>query len=162
MIVSNTTPLINFCTIDRLDILHKLFGIIHIPNAVYNEIQSKLIKFPLLQKLLNDEQLVIDFVQNKSIVSMLQIDLQEGESEAIALALENNAKTILLDEIAARKIAEYKNMNFIGTIGILDIAKQKGIIEQVKPILDEIIEKGCFWINVNLYNFILNKNDELS
>lgn len=33
MIISNSTPLINFAAIRRLDILEQLFGKIHIPNS---------------------------------------------------------------------------------------------------------------------------------
>jgi predicted nucleic acid-binding protein len=54
LIISNTTPLINFSSIERLDILHKLFGEIMIPPAVNTELLEKVKVFPKLQLALDN------------------------------------------------------------------------------------------------------------
>lgn len=43
-VVVNTTPLLVFGNIGRLDILRKLYGTIYIANAVYEEVLEKMIK----------------------------------------------------------------------------------------------------------------------
>ncbi len=48
MIISNSTPLINFSAIRRPDILHRLFGKIHIPPAVENELFVKGKHYPAM------------------------------------------------------------------------------------------------------------------
>mgnify|MGYP001217069077 CR=1 FL=1 len=66
----------------------------------------------------------------------MQID--KGESSAIALALETPDSTLILDDIKARKIADRLGLSFTGTIGIIIKAKLNGIIPAIKPILAKI------------------------
>ena len=64
--------------------------------------------------------------------------LDAGESEALIMYDEQNADLLLMDEHKGRKVAKQLNVKHIGTIGILLLAYDKGIIEQtdVKMCLD--------------------------
>jgi len=66
----------------------------------------------------------------------MQID--RGESSAIALALETPDSTIILDDYKARKIADQLGLIFTGTVGVIIKAKLNGIIPSIKPILEKI------------------------
>lgn len=66
----------------------------------------------------------------------MQID--KGESSAIALALESPACTLILDDYKARKIAQNLGLNYTGTIGIIIKAKIENIIPSVKPLLEKM------------------------
>lgn len=66
----------------------------------------------------------------------MQID--KGESSAIALALETPDCTVILDDYKARKIADQLGLNITGTIGVIVKAKLKGVIPSIKPILTKI------------------------
>ena len=66
----------------------------------------------------------------------MQID--RGESSAIALALETPDSTIILDDYKARKIADQLGLIFTGTIGVIIKAKLNGIIPTIKPLLEKI------------------------
>ena len=66
----------------------------------------------------------------------MQID--KGESSAIALALETPDSTVILDDYKARKIAERLGIPFTGTIGVIIKAKLRGIIPSIKPLLEKI------------------------
>jgi predicted nucleic acid-binding protein len=66
----------------------------------------------------------------------MQID--RGESSAIASALETQDSTIILDDYKARKIAEQLGIIFTGTIGVIFKAKLNGIIPSIKPLLEKI------------------------
>jgi len=66
----------------------------------------------------------------------MQID--KGESSAIALALETNESTLILDDYKARKVANQLGLNFTGTIGVIVRAKLSGKIESIKPYLLKI------------------------
>jgi len=68
----------------------------------------------------------------------MQID--KGESSAIALALEKPNSTVILDDYRARKIAEQLGVNYTGTIGVIIKAKISGVISSIKPILAKIKE----------------------
>ena len=66
----------------------------------------------------------------------MQID--KGESSAIALALEIPHSTVILDDYKARKIAERLGISFTGTVGVIIRAKLNGIVPSIKPLLEKI------------------------
>ncbi len=159
MIVSNTTPLINFYSIERLDILEKLFGRIIIPEAVAKEIKEKEKKFKGVEEVLNSNFIEVQKIHNDTFSNNLKIDLDDGEAEAIVLAKELKIRLILLDELSARSLCKYHDLDALGTIGCLILAKEKGIVSTIKPFLDGIREKGNFWIKETLYESIISRYD---
>jgi len=65
----------------------------------------------------------------------------------------------LIDEYWARRIAEYKGLKYTGTLGVLLKAKKKGLIKELKSLLDELVSRG-FWISTDLYNDVLKEAEE--
>ncbi len=138
IIVADSSPLISFAILNKLDLLLEIFDEILIPDAVFHEISSWHKPFSIeLEKF---SRLRIRHVQNTIAVSVISKDLDLGESEAIVLALENNISDILIDENKGRRIAKLNGLHPIGTIGVLIQAKRLGIIQKLKPILDTLIE----------------------
>jgi hypothetical protein len=160
VIISNTTPLINFACIRRLDILTKLFPQVYIPNAVREELQNKIQKFPTISNILEYDFIKTLEIKNTQLVNSLRIDLHLGEAEAIVLAIENPNSFLLLDELAGRSIARFQNLKFTGTIGCLLEAKRENIISEIKPFLDSIQLNGNFWISQGLYTQVLRDAKE--
>ena len=66
------------------------------------------------------------------------MQIYKGESSAIALALEINDSTVILDDYKARKVAEKLGLNITGTIGVIVKAKINGIIPSIKLLLKKI------------------------
>lgn len=66
----------------------------------------------------------------------MQID--KGESSAIALALETPCSTVILDDYKARKIAAHLGITFTGTMGLIIKAKLMGLIPSIKPLFEKI------------------------
>jgi len=85
--------------------------------------------------------------------------VDKGEAEMITLAEEMNAEAVLIDDLKARKIAKLRGLNVIGTIGVLLDAKEKGVIKELKPLLDELIEKRIR-IRRELYDHALELANE--
>lgn len=80
--------------------------------------------------------------------------LGAGEREAIVLALEIGNCYLLLDDLAARRTAQALGINVVGTVGLCLRAKQQGLIEEIKPLLDTLLLHE-FRISSRLYNFAL-------
>ncbi len=107
-----------------------------------------------IKKLVDKNVICIREVSDRNIVKALHKDLDIGESEVIALALELKADLIIIDEKDARKIAELYDLKKTGFIGLLIKAKKQGLIPDIKTLLDTAIHKG-FWINPKLYKHII-------
>lgn len=99
-------------------------------------------------------------IANKMLVALLQIEVDAGEAEAIALAVELKADLLLLDERRGRTIASRLGLKFIGLLGVIIEAKHRGLVSTVKPILDSLIAKAGFWITGDLYARVLQAAGE--
>lgn len=72
IVVSDSTPLITLMKAAQLDILHKLFGEILIPDAVYQEVTTNP-GFPEeAEKIINSTFIRVVTVTDKRTVSVLQ------------------------------------------------------------------------------------------
>ncbi|HXH19002.1 MAG TPA: DUF3368 domain-containing protein [Chitinophagales bacterium] len=115
----------------------------------------------------NDAELTIykncNWLISKSVSGKINPndDLDKGEMEAIALAKELHADYLLIDEKAGRKAAMKEGLRIIGVVGLLILAKQKGLIKEVKILLDDLIAKSDFWISERLNENILLHTGEL-
>ena len=98
-------------------------------------------------------------VRDKRLKNILQLVLDEGEAEAIVLALEVNANLVLLDDREARLQAKRLGLRVTGTLGILLRAKRLGLIESLKEELNKLKETS-FRISKSLEEEILEKAGE--
>jgi predicted nucleic acid-binding protein len=156
-VVSNSTPIISLLKINRLELLQKIYTKIHIPVAVYHEIEAGKTK-KYYKDLSQIDWIQITEIQDKQVVKKFP-DLDAGEAEAIVLAVGLNADLILLDEKAGRYHAKHANLNVTGTIGMLIKAKSTGLIPELKPLLEELTEKDV-WISDRFRREILKSVDE--
>jgi uncharacterized protein len=123
-VICNATPLINFAAINRLDILQTTLGPIIIPQAVYEE--TIIPGFPGSEPIA--QAVASGWLQVRKVLAIgknIPTELDNGEREAIALALEIKAQQILLDEQEARHVSQKLGLRVVGTLGILLLAKQK-------------------------------------
>ena len=81
-------------------------------------------------------------------------DLDLGEAQTIVLAKELNADIVLIDETIGYNLARSQKLNVKRTLSFLIVAKERGLIEEVKPLLNEMIENGR-WISRRVYKDIL-------
>jgi uncharacterized protein len=143
IIVSDTSPINNLVAINHLYLLRQLYGTVIIPEAVYRELTNP--NFPVAGA---TEVQTFDWVQTRTVsdrtlVEALSNELDIREAEAIALAVEMQADQVLIDERRGRLVASRLNFRYTGILGILVEAKSKGLITEVKPLLDALINEAC-------------------
>lgn len=155
IVVSHTSPIINLAAVNRLNILHELYDRIIIPEAVFHEISVIATGQPGSEEVKEFDWIITQKVTNQTLVKALRIELDRGEAEAIALAIELNADLLLIDEKIGRAVATRFDLKFIGLLGTIIEAKSKGLVESVKPILNDLQTKAGFWISRKLYNYVL-------
>lgn len=159
-VICNATPLINFAVTNRLDILQTTFGQIIIPQAVCDETTGT--GFP--GSLFVQQAIAAGWLEVCSVSTVganIPPELDDGEREAIALALEMGIQRILLDEREARQIAQQFSLQVMGTLGILLLAKNNQTIPEVRPLLDAMINTAQYWVSDTLYQQVLRQAEEL-
>lgn len=159
-IVSNASPLINLARIGQLELLRELYAEIHIPDAVWQEVVVAGAGLPGAELVANAVWIKRHSVTNSTLVRALRQDLDAGESEAIALALELEAELVLMDESLGRETARHLGLRFIGIVGMLVAAKHSGCISTIKPYLDTLREAAGFHIRQELYVRVLQDAGE--
>lgn len=97
--------------------------------------------------------------QKDLVDEIINMNLDEGEASAIALAMDLKRSILIIDDLKGRKVAEHLNVRYSGTLGLILRAKQEGILVSVKPIIKKI-EKTNFRIDKNLILTILNEAGE--
>ena len=158
-VVSNSSTLIALARINHLDILEKVVKKLIIPPAVYDDIVIKGAGRPGSAEIRQAKWIEKRNVSDQEMVMRLNSILGLGESEAIALAKEIKADLIILDDDKARKVALSEGLRISGLLAFLVQAKEKGIIERVKPLMDGLKLKG-FFISENLYQDTIQKAGE--
>ena len=126
--VTNSTCLIGLERIGRLDLLPQVFSTVFAPPAVAAEVRSPL------------SWLRVQAVQNAVAVTTLKTQMDAGEAEAIALAMELGDVLLILDDKKARRVAQQLNLKVIGTVGMLLRGKRQGVIAEIKPLVLALLQ----------------------
>lgn len=151
--VSNTSPLLYLYRIDGIDWLPKLFDEVWTPEAVRNELQAGRSKGYDVPN--PDDYSWLSIVNPKSTPSeWLALDLGTGEIAAMALALENPDRVVLLDDMLARRTAQVAGLPVWGTLKVLLEAKSHGLINQIEPYVAKLSDSGM-WISDEVQQRIL-------
>jgi predicted nucleic acid-binding protein len=155
IVVSNTSPLTNLAAIRQFELLHLLYAHIHIADAVWEELNSEDEQWPGSVEVAAADWIETHTVRNRPLVNVLRRDLDLGESESIALAVELGADMVLMDEKEGRHAAQRLGLNVLGVVGVLLEAKSRGFIEHARPHLDALRQTAGFYLKDSLYHSTL-------
>jgi predicted nucleic acid-binding protein len=157
IVVCDSSPLFALAICDKLYLLDKLYDKILLPVTVFRE--STVIGKPNAEMIRGWGQDKVVEVTDKKLFQAVHFALDAGEAEAITLYQEKSADALLIDEQKGRKIAEYYNINIIGTLGILLKAKREGILAEITPSI-RLLRKSKIRISDELYDSILEMAGE--
>ncbi len=155
VVVADTGPIFSLAVIDKLELLNSLFEKIYIPEAVWKEVtQNESVPF---------YNIITAFFYNKVEkihgFNDLTFVMDHGESESVILYKEIKADYLLIDDKKARSLAENFGINCIGTLGLLSISKDKGLITSLKPLFEIFLTNKRYY-SVDLLNIILKHKGE--
>ena len=116
-VISNTSPLIGLWGLNCLPLLRDLYTEVWIPREVEKEFLA--VDETVYQEALNSTPWikVVDLTNPQSAAIYQGIDA--GEAEVLALAVEHEARLILLDEKKGRRKVKEIGLTVKGTVGIL-------------------------------------------
>ena len=129
IVYSNTTPFIALASIGQLEILPKIFGKVHVAKAVIEECaEGGRVIVPDLMQL----AWIVPVADDDDVASTVLFELDQGEKQTILLASKYKADKVIIDERIGRRIAEYLDLNVVGTLGVLAKAKTLGLIDSFR------------------------------
>ncbi len=117
IVISDSTALILFAKSNTLHFLSNLFEKVYIPQAVYGELNFKddVVKY----RIDKFNKILVKPVSNLLLLNKIKkLNLDDGEIEAIALAIELDL-LLIIDEKKGRKTALNQGLKIVGVLGIL-------------------------------------------
>jgi predicted nucleic acid-binding protein len=148
IVISDTSCLIVLNKIGELELINKVYQSITTTVEVKQEFSDPL-----------PDWIKIEKVKDLNYQKILETQIDKGEASAIALAIEKESPLLLLDDLKARKLALKLNLPFTGTLGIINKAKEVGVIKSIKPIIEKLTETD-FRISFNIIQELLRINHE--
>lgn len=143
--VSDTSVLVAYSAIGRLDVLRAVVPRIFIPGAVRREVVDQGVGWVEAHSaqtaILLADWIVVEIIEGLNQMPKTRFGLFSGESEAIPLAELHNCP-ILLDDPSARKAARRRQLEVVGSLGVLVLAKRAGIISEVHPLIVQMQRMG--------------------
>ena len=128
VVVADTTPLNYLILIGQVELLRELFGKVMIPEAVLAELSHPKAPSAVTDWLLRlPDWLMVEKVDHLDST----IQLGHGENEAISLAVERHISIVLMDERRGRLAAETRGLLPVGTLNLLDLADERGLVDGV-------------------------------
>ena len=155
----NASPLIFLASVNGLEWITKIVpNPVSVPLAVRNEVAAGEGGAAIVTQIENDPRFYIaaDVTVPSEIVAW---DLGAGESQVLAHSLQQAGSTAILDDKAARECAKSLNLHVLGTLGIVMIAKRRGWIDHVQPVVAHLRATGMFLSDV-LVNEVLREMGE--
>ncbi len=149
VIIADSSCLIALSNINELDILQKVYGQITITPEVENEFGEGI-----------PHWIEIEEVTDKQKIALLELELDKGESSAIALAIERENSLLVIDEKKGRSVAKKMGIKITGILGVIVKAKDAGLVKKVAPFIEKL-EKVDFRISKVLKEEILRRMGEL-
>lgn len=158
LVISDTTAITNLFQIELLLLMKELYGEVIIPQSVYDE----LCELPSQKSYLDQNNwIVVKKIKDQNLYTSLLKRIDSGEAEAIVLALELKSDVLVMDEVVGRQVATELGLKIIGLIGVLVIAKKRGLIDSVKVYMDRLMSEVNFRISPKLYRLVLTQLGEL-
>ncbi|MCF8336252.1 MAG: DUF3368 domain-containing protein [Bacteroidales bacterium] len=148
LIIADTSVLIIFDKIDRFDILRDLYHVMTTTPEISGEFNKPLPNW-----------IEIKDVKDKKYQKFIENHLDAGEASAIALAIEYEDTLLILDDLRARKYAKQLDITVTGTLGVINKAKENGLIDKIKPIIEKLREHD-FRISEKIIKNLLERNNE--
>lgn len=140
--ILNASPLIFFSRGRHLGLLRTVLGRAVVPEAVAAEVRRRGPRDPSAAALTESWLEVVQAPPPNDVI--LQWGLGPGESAVLALAREDKNRVAIIDDLAGRKCAASLGIAVRGTLGLVLVAKRRGVIPTARPVLEDLLAAGLY------------------
>lgn len=141
-VILNNTPLVALWTLDHLTLLRDLYQSVLIPPAVEAEFLA--VDHTSRQRALQEASWIKVTPLTNPRYALTYLGLDQGEAEVLALAVEREARLVVMDERKGRRYARHLRLPLTGTLGILLLAKEKRVLTAVGPLIERLQTSGLY------------------
>lgn len=164
-VVSNAGPLMALAKLNLLHLLKALYGYVHIPRSVYDEVVTEGMRRGYedarrLYLFLNQVGWTPEDVDPAAIPADLrEAHLDRGERDTLALALTSDDALVLMDETAGREVARAQGLPVRGSLGVLIESYRRQLLEadQLRLYFAEIARRQDIWASRALIERLLQE-----
>jgi uncharacterized protein len=142
-VIINNTHLVALWSLERLDLLGALFETVWLPTAVASEFLAT--HDAARQRALAETNWLQTVSLSDPRHALTYTGLDRGEAEVLALAVEHNARLVIMDERQGRRYAHRLGLPLTGTLGLLLLAKEEGLITAVAPLIQQLLDQGLYF-----------------
>jgi hypothetical protein len=139
-VIANNMPLVALWVLGRFDLLRDLYGQVLIPDAVRAEFLA--IQRPQRESALSSATWIVTVPLGHPQHALAYAGLDEGEAAVLALAEERQAALVIMDERKGRRYGQRLGFPMAGTIAVLLLAKERGLLGAVGPSLAALLDAG--------------------
>lgn len=126
LVIADTGPINYLILIEHIDLLPRLCETVVLPSLVQAELADELAPLPV-RRWIGNPPAWLQIVRTAE--SFPADGLHKGEAAAIALASSLGADLLLMDDRRGVRAAELQGIRVTGTLGVLDLAAERGLID---------------------------------
>lgn len=154
-VVCNASPLISLARLDQLALLPSLFGEVYLAAEVYHEVAIAGACRAAAQAVQTAAWLRMQPCPDATKLAdwRSRLPLGVGELATILLAESVHADLVVIDERAARRLAERQGLRVIGCVGLLETGHRRGLVQDIRAVYARMPAAG-----VRVHPEILNRS----
>lgn len=139
----NASPLIFLSRGGHLELLRLIASEVIIPTPVVDEISQYGTDDVTARAIASTSWLIVK--TPPAIPSVITAwDLGPGESSVLAWGYANEGSEAILDDLAARRCAATLGIPVRGTLGLILLAKERGVIPLARPVIERMCLAGMY------------------
>ncbi len=145
-VISDSSPLISLAKIEAFSLLQQLFGSLTISREVYAEVVPSGAQLPGSAETSAASWIRVQQVKRAADATSAQrrLGLGLGELSTLILAKEIGADLILLDDLAARRLAQREGFRVQGTLGVLEACFRRGYLSDLRQAYELMLKRGVY------------------
>src|SRR5437899_6977518 len=154
VVVADSSSFIHLAAIGRVGLLRELYGYLIVPLAVWQEVVVAGRGRPgetELRGAVEDGWVSVEAPSTGAKLPIGAPALHSGEGEAVRLACSKQDSLLLLDERSGRSVATGLGVKVVGIVGVLVLAKRRGLIPSLAVELQRLRSPGGFRISTQLF-----------
>jgi len=141
--IVNASPLILLGKIDHVVLLRELSDKLIVPDRVVREVGAR----PAGERVISEVASFPGVQFEAEIATSAELaawNLGPGETQVLALAGASPGSRAVLDDLEARRCAQSLGLSMIGTLGVVLRAKQRGVIDKARPVIEHLRRVGLY------------------